>query len=257
MADDKIINEIGHGKIVTDDTNTSTEDFENFRNSMELIRKCTLSEELDLSLAYEPKETTAKLNKTPPFENTMVKNELNSSGGNLSSSSSQTDHFVTLPGNCSIEDVNLSFGKDFIKQESTLNVNSESLLGSKRQRRNSATDNMRPSKKTKCIDSCTSSTSDLTDNKVSSLEESVSSSQTSNSEISFKSINSNHSFKVRKRRLKSESNLFREMLVQRSRKSTNANKHNYSENSSPGRYLLIFMCVGSLKIKIEAYNKYK
>lgn len=63
---------------------------------------------------------------------------------------------------------------------------------------------------------------------------SVSSSQlSSNSDASFKSINSNSSFKMRKRRMKSDTNLFRDAL-HKSRKNMRLNKSNHSENT-PGR----------------------
>lgn len=150
---------------------------------------------------------------------------------------------MTLPANCSIVDVSLSFSKDFNAQDSASD-NCEQYLGSKRLRRDSMQDNgeLRPSKKTKCTESCTSSTSDLTDSdnisRKLSLGRSLSPSLlSSNSETSYKSINSNSSFKVRKRRMKSDSNLFRDAL-QRSRKSTNLIKHNYSENSTPGLFFV-------------------
>lgn len=221
-----------------------SEEIENFNNSIELIRKCTQRDPINTSWdhscfgAYN--EHTLNSNKTPPFVSIMITDDLSPSGGNGTSSSTETEQFMTLPLNCSIVDVSLSFSKDFKPQDSASD-NSEYYQRSKRLRRDSMQDReLRPSKKTKCTESCTSSTSDLTesDNKL-SLGRSLSPSLlSSNSDTSFKSINSNSSFKVRKRRMKSDSNLFRDAL-QRSRKSTNSSRQNYSETSTPGLCYLI------------------
>lgn len=230
-------------KLVTS-INTSGE-IENFNNSIELIRKCKQQDPINTSWDHScyygsDKEHKVNINKTPPFVSIMFTDDCSPSGGNVTSSSTQTEQFVTLPANCSIVDVSLSFSNDLNAQDSGSD-NCEQFLGNKRLRRDSFQDNgeLRPSKKTKCTESGTSSTSDLTDSdnisRKISLQKSPSLLLSSSSETSFKSINSNSSFKVRKRRLKSDSNLFRDAL-QRSRKITNPNKHSYSENSTPGLF---------------------
>lgn len=209
-------------------------------NSIEVIRKCSQQDTIDTSWDHSfvsfHENKDKDYNKTPPFVSIMITDDPSYTQGNSTTSSTQTEPFVTLPVNCSFVDVSLSFSKDFNIQDSTSNENSEQSLGSKRYRRDSSDGEhkeLRPWKKI-CTDSCSSSTSDLTDPKI-TLVPSPSSCLSSNSEASFKSINSNHSFKVRKRRMKSDSNLFRDAL-QRSRKSANFSKHNYSDNSTPGNY---------------------
>lgn len=215
------------------DTSEETE----FCNSIEEIRRCpnqdTINTSWDRSFALHESKVR-DINKTPPFESIMVTDDPSPEKGNTSTSSTQTEPYLSLPVNCSFVDVSLSFSKDFNIQDSTSNENSEQCLGSKRYRRDSSDADhkeLRPWKK-KCTDSCSSSTSDLSEPKL-TLGPSGSSCLSSNSEASFKSINSNHSYKIRKRRLKSESNLIRDAL-QRARKSTNFNKHNYSETSTAG-----------------------
>lgn len=218
--------------------NEETETFnnsDNSENSVELIRKCTQQERMNTSWDNyngdfnEPKVS----NTTPPFVSIMITDELSPCGGNLTSSSTQTEEFVTLPASCSIADVSLSStNKDFQLQSSVF----DQYLGYKRLRRESMQDNgdLRPWKKTKCTDSCTSSTSDLTESEKLPLGASMSLSlMASNSETSFKSVNSNSSFKIVKRRLKSDSNLFRD-AVQRSRKRIKNRQHNNSDNSTSG-----------------------
>ncbi|KAF9422970.1 hypothetical protein HW555_001513 [Spodoptera exigua] len=209
----------------------TSEEREFCNNSIEVIRKCPQQDAINTSWDRNI-ISSHENNKTPPFVSIMGTDDLNSSSGNATSSSTQTEPFVTLPVNCSFVDVSLSFSKDFNVQESTSNETLEQSVGSKRYRRDSSdgeNKEMQPWKK-KCSGSCSSSTSDLTDPQV---EQGPPSSLSSNSDTSFKSINSNHSFKVRKRRLKSESNLFREAL-QRSRRGNNFIKHNFSENPTPG-----------------------
>lgn len=218
----------------------TSEEREISNNSIEVIRKCAQQDAINTSWdrniisSHENKDKT--FNKTPPFVSFMGTDNLNnSSSGNSTSSSTQTEPFVTLPVNCSFVDVSLSFSKDFNIQESTSNETSEQSVRSKRYRRDSSdgeNKEMQPWKK-KCSGSSSSSTSDLTDPQV---EQGPSSCLSSNSDASFKSINSNHSFKVRKRRLKSESNLFKDAL-HRSRRGNNFIKHNLSENASPGNFL--------------------
>lgn len=117
--------------------------------------------------------------------------------------------------------------------------NSEVSFKSKRCRRDSVSNiEDRPSKKSKSTKSSNSSMSDFNeDYKTSSLRASGSSSQlSSGSEASFKSIGSNSSYKYRKRRMKSDSNLFRDVF-QRTRKSINLSKPVNSEFNSLGKSL--------------------
>lgn len=212
---------------------------EDKNNSIELIRKWTQRDPNNTSWdhSYGAFNQINNNNKTPTFVSVMITddNPEKCSQGNVTSSSTQTEEFVTLPVNCSIVDMSLSFSKEFNIINDSASDDREKRLG-KRLRRESMQDNgeLRPWKKTKGTESCTSSNSDLTEdeNKLSigaSLSPSLLS---SSSETSFKSINSNSSFKVRKRRMKSDSNLFREAL-QRSRKSTTL-KNNNLEIGTPG-----------------------
>lgn len=216
-----------------------TEDAADFVNSVEVIRRCSKEDKIDTSwersyyVSFREKSKDSA-NKTPPFVSIMVSDMVSPDDKSHSShSSTQTEPALAI--SCSIGDVSLSFTNDYNARESTSNENSEHFLRSKRQRRRSSGDNrvLRPWKKTKCTESCTSSTSDISDPKA-SLGSSTSA-LTSASEISFKSINSNHSFKVRKRRLKSDSNLFRDAL-QRSRKSANLSRLNYNDDNTSGMY---------------------
>ncbi|CAB3255799.1 unnamed protein product [Arctia plantaginis] len=215
-------------KVMFTDTDTS-EDQKACIISPEIIRKSSVPDLLNTS--WDPSFHTIHdikekdYDKTPPFVSVMITDDTDHPChelGNITNSSTQTEPYVSLPVNSSYVDVSLSFNKDFNSYDSVSNDNSEQSLGSKRNRRDSSDaeyKEARPKKKTKCTDSCSSSTSDLTDSKH-KLGPSMSSSVlSSNSEASFKSINSNHSYKIRKRRLKSESNLFKDAL-QRSRRTT-------------------------------------
>lgn len=222
-------------KEISDDIDTSNTG-DDFANSIEAVRKCnkqhTVNTSWEQSYYASIQKSAEEINKTPPFVSIMVTDIPDIGRAN---SSTQTELFAVQ--NCGIVDVSLSFSKDFM-QDSSSNENSEHSLGNKRYRRESSEiDNrdLRPSKKTKCTESCSSSTSDLTEPR--SLWPSVSTTHlSSTSETSFKSINSNHSYKVRKRRRKSDSNLIRDVL-QRSRKASNFS-YNYSENNTTGRFHL-------------------
>lgn len=127
--------------------------------------------------------------------------------------------------------VNWSFSKDNNFEDSSSNDNdTDRSSASKRYRRNSLDEvtEARPRKKTKCTDSCTSIISDTTDSK----PQESSSILCSDSEISFKSIKSNYSYKIHKGRRKSDSILIRDVL-QRSRRFS-CNKSILWENNSPG-----------------------
>lgn len=218
-----------------------SEQTENLNNSVELIRKSSQIETIDES--WEPPPYLASSNDqkincdTPPFVSIMITDD-HPGEGNLTDSSTQTEHFETLP-NCSIADMSLSFNKDFNTQESTSNEPSEhsSSYNYKRNRRDSHDDASSRPWKRKCTESNTSSTSDLTENKQ-MVKASSSCQLLSNSEESFKSVNSSHSVKVRKRRMKSETTLLREAM-QRSQKSAILSRHNYSDTSSVGELLNI------------------
>lgn len=215
--------------------------------SPEVIRKSSLTDTLNTS--WDPRFNIIhdinekEYDKTPSFVSIMVTDEPDDPSptlGNTTTSSTQTEPYLSLPVNCSYVDVSLSFSKDFNIQDSTSNDNSEHSLRSKRFRRDSSDaenkDPVRPWKKTKCTDSCSSSTSDLMESK---HQLGPSSSQlSSNSDASFKSINSNHSYKIRKRRLKSDSDLFKD-AIQRSRRNTKFAKRNYLDNSTPGNDVFI------------------
>lgn len=221
-------------KIVPVNTTEDAADSVDSIISIEVIRRCSKEDKIDTSwerscYASFHEKSKDSGNKTPPFVSIMVTDA--DTPEDKSHSSTQTDPALMI--NCSIGDVSLSFNNDFNLHDSASNDNnSELCLRSKRLRRRSSSDKreVRPWKKTKCVDSCTSSMSDMTDPRAILS----SSSLTSASDVSFKSINSNHSFKVRKRRLKSESNLFRDAL-QRSRKTTNFNKHNCNDETTPGK----------------------
>ncbi|KAJ8720292.1 hypothetical protein PYW07_012335 [Mythimna separata] len=219
--------------IVVTDTE-ATEGREFCDDSVELIRKC--SEQDTINTSWDPSFVSAHenkdkdYNKTPPFVSVMASDDPNSTLGNSTNSSTQTEPFVTLPVNCSFVDVSVSFGKDFNIPDTKSNGNSEQCLGYKRCRSNSSDGDhkgLRPWKK-QCSDSCSSSVSDLTE---AHHEHGQRSCLSSNSDVSFKSINSNQSFKVRKRRMKSESDLFRDAL-QRSRKNSSFSKRH--DNTTPG-----------------------
>lgn len=126
--------------------------------------------------------------------------------------------------------INLSFFKDFNLQESLSKDNSENSFGSKRLRRDSQDDStiFQPNKKTKHAMSTNTYSEDEQRAENAEPEEiSLSSSQMSSvSDVSFKSVVSNLSFKVRKRRPKpkSDSNLVKEAL-QRSRKCGNLSRN--------------------------------
>lgn len=203
-------------------------DSEKFNNSLEAVRKCTNQNSINTSWDKNYYATlylsTDDRNKIPPFVNIMVNDALSPATSN---NSSQTDDLMQQGD---VVDVSLSFSKDFSIQESS-NENSDHSLGNKRSRC-ACTDadkwEARPWKKTKRSDSCSSSTSDPPLRPSSGLLSSA-------SDTSFKSISSHYSYKkLRKRRLKSDSNLFRNLL--RSRKSfgssTNLSENNFTGNIS-------------------------
>lgn len=186
-------------------------------NSLEAVRKCTNLDSFNTSWDKTCYATlylsTDDRNKIPPFESIMVNDSLSPAKTN---SSSQTDDLMQQGD---VVDVSLSFSKDFSIQESSTE-NSDYTLGNKRYRRDSVDADKRearPLKKTKRSDSCSSSASDLPLRPSSGLLSSA-------SDTSFKSISSHYSYKkIRKRRLRSDSNLFRNLL--RSRKSFGSNAH--------------------------------
>lgn len=203
-------------------------DSEKFNNSLEAVRKCTNQNSINTSWDKNYYATlylsTDDRNKIPPFVNIMVNDALSPAKSN---NSSQTDDLMQQGD---VVDVSLSFSKDFSIQESS-NENSDHSLGNKRSRC-AYTDadkwEARPWKKTKRSDSCSSSTSDPPLRPSSGLLSSA-------SDTSFKSISSHYSYKkLQKRRLKSDSNLFRNLL--RSRKSfgssTNLSENNFTGNVS-------------------------
>lgn len=220
--------------------NTTTED-EAVVNSIEVIRRCSKEDKINTSweqsyYASFHEQSNDSENKTPPFVSIMVTDI--ASPDDKGNNSTQTE--TALMMNCSIGDVSLSFNNYDI-HDSTSNDNSEPCLRSKRHRRRSRSDKreLRPWKKTKCSESCTSSI--MSDMMEPNVIMSSSTSLTSASDISFKSINSSHSFKVRKRRHKSESNLFRDVL-QRSRKNINLCKYNGNDENTPGKGHDILRC---------------
>lgn len=195
-------------------------------NSIEEIRKCTKQSRIDTSwdrsyyVSFQESKNT-EFDKTPPFKSIMIEEESINSKVN---SFTQTE-IVGQTLHSSV-DANFSFSKDFQFEDSLSNENDE-RSSSKRFRRDSFDDNkeIRPWKKTKCTRSSTSSSSDLNEPK-SSLSDLC-----SESELSFKSINSNYSYKIRKRRRKSDSSLFRS-VVQKSRNCVYFNKHNFSDDKT-------------------------
>lgn len=205
-------------------------------NSIEVIRKCNTTNNIDTSWDQsnyvsfkESKESQRE--KTPPYYSIMIDASPSDSRSN---SSTQTD-IVGPVVEDGLVDVNLSFSKDFNAVETSSNDSDDVLksLGSKRYRHDSFEEKVNPPwKKTKCTGSSTSSSSDLTEPKAA---ESVSSNKLcSESDVSFKSINTNYSYKVRKRR-KSDSNLFKDML-HRSRKCSSLGKCKYLENNISGTF---------------------
>lgn len=204
-------------------------DSENFNNSLEAVRKCTNQDSINTSWDKNYYATlhlsTDDRNKIPPFVSIMVNDALSPVHAK-SNSSSQTDDLMQQGD---VVDVSVSFSKDFSKQESS-NENSDHSLGNKRSRRDYVDADKwdaRPWKKTKRTDSCSSSTSDPPLRPSSGLLSSA-------SDTSFKSISSHYSYKkIRKRRLKSDSNLFRNLL--RSRKSFGSST-NLSENNLTGNF---------------------
>lgn len=221
----------------------TSDKIENFNKSIEVIRKCSGQEENDTSwgpIHYNDSfsEKYKEDNITPPFMSAMI-TDISLEKVDKTNNSTQTEA-IALPTNCSSIAVSLSFSKDFNLQDSSSNENFERPLSNKRNRCNSGDgDNkeQRPWKKTKCTNSSTpTSSSESTDHKSEGPSES-SSQLSSSSEASFKSVNSSPSFKVRKRRLKSECNLYRDAL-QRSSKSINLSKGLLSENNNSGKHEL-------------------
>lgn len=207
----------------------TSQDSENFDNSLEVVRKCSNQNSFNTSWDNNYHATlylsTDDRKQIPPFVSIMVTDTLSPAKSN--NSSSQTDDLMQQGD---IVDVSLSFSKDFSIQESS-NENSDHSLGNKRSRRD-YTDadkwEARPWKKTKRSDSCSSSTSDPPLRPSPGLLSSA-------SDTSFKSISSHYSYKkLRKRRLKSDSNLFRNLL--RSRKSFGSST-NLSENNLTGNFV--------------------
>lgn len=214
---------------------------ETSNKSVEVIRRCSNEDTVNFSFdtsCYVSITENEKLIDTPPFVSMMMIDEPSNYGNSLDNST-QTEPFVSLPLNCSPVDFSFSFNKDFNVQNCSSNDNSEQSSGSKRYRQNSVdseTNDRRPHKKTKCTDSSSSSTSDFRKSKDSLDELHINHQLSSNSDTSFKSIKSNTTFKVRKRRLKSESSLFKDVLQKSRKLNTPPHGYYYSDNSSPGKF---------------------
>lgn len=201
-------------------------DSENFNNSLEAVRKCTNQDSFNTSWDknhYATLYLSTDDRNIPPFVSIMVNDTLSPAKCN---NSSQTDDVMQQND---VIDVSVSFSKDFSIQGSS-NENSDHSLGNKRSRRDYIDADKwdaRPWKKIKRSDSCSSSNSDPSLRPSSGLLSSA-------SDTSFKSISSHYSNKkLRKRRLKSDSNLFRNLL--RSRKSFGSST-NLSENNLTGNF---------------------
>lgn len=228
------------------DTSDEIENCSN--NSIEVIRKYSQQDKINTSweatcyVSFKESNDEKDYNQTPPFESILNTNKMSPANVNSIDSSTQTDIFVTLPVDCSIVDMSLSFNKDFNTNESTPNDNSEQSFRIKRHRpdTNESDDTViRPLKKTKSSGSCIFNSPDLIEPKA-ALDTSVSSCQlSSSSEVSFKSIKSNSSFRIRNRHPRSESSLFKNAL-QRSRKMISMSHHNYPENITLGNMFRLF-----------------
>lgn len=219
-----------------------------FNNSLEAVRKCTNPDSFNTSWDKNYYATlylsTDDRNKIPPFESIMVSDTLSPEKTN---SSCQTDDLMQQGD---IVDVSLSFSKDFSIQESS-NENSDYTIGNKRYRRDSVDadkSETRPLKKSKRTDSCSSSASDLPLRLTSDL-------LSSTSDTSFKSISSHYSYKkIRKRRMKSDSNLFRNLL--RSRKTFGSNT-NLSEKNLTGNFSVWITSSNIIVLQIKSNRKPK
>lgn len=209
-------------------------DNSNINNSVEAIRKCVSQFNIDNSwdqtyyVSFKEAKD-CKANKTPPFVSIMITDD--SPTRKRENCSTQTESKLD-----NSIDVNFSLCKDFPSEESLTYDNLKKSLSNKRYRRDTYGDNeeIHPTKKTKnSMINSTSSSSDSTELEQIELDSEASSRLCSESEASFKSINSNYSFKTRKRRLKSDSNLIRDVL-KRTKKNSSLTKHNFSDNNTPG-----------------------
>lgn len=175
-------------------------------DTIEAVRKCSRDDLLNVS--WEPNLDVHKDSESDialPFVSIVMTDS-------RVDISTQTDPLVSRI-NCSVVDVNLSLGKEFDFEDSICTEQTDSNLVSRRYRKKSFEDNgdIRPSKKIKCSKHNSSYVTDyLTENK--SFKSSDSSRLSSDSEVSFKSVNSNSSYKIRKRKLKSETNLLKDVL---------------------------------------------
>lgn len=191
-------------------SNDSSDEADLTRNeSIEAVRKCDVQYHIDTSwdksyyVSFRDTKTS-ECETTPPFTSIMIDTE---SVDSKVDGSTQTEN-VSLQQE-SVIDVNLSFGKDFKLEDSS--SNDEKSLSNKRFRHDSFEDHKekRPTKKTKCTESSASSSSDLAERP---LDPIPSNELYSESDVSFKSANSNYSYKTRKRRRKSDSSLLRNIL---------------------------------------------
>lgn len=222
----------------------SSEDIEQItNNSIEVIRKCSTNHHIDTSwdqshyVSFRERKNS-ECDKTPPFMSIMIDTE---SPDSKVDSSTQTELVSSYPGG--IIDVNLSFGKDFKLEDTSSNEDGARFLNSKRFRHDSFEDldkETRPTKKTKCTESNTSSTSDLID-KHTPRDSTPSSRLCSESEISFKSANSNYSYKTRKRRRKSDTSLIKNILQKSGRVDYFCKL--FPENNSSGTWLSLYFNV--------------
>lgn len=199
--------------------------------SIEAVRKCDtlyhIDTSWDKSYYVSFRETKpSECDKTPPFLSIMIDTE---SADSKVDGSTQTE--IVSPQQDSIIDVNLSFGKDFKLEDSS--SNDEKSLRNKRFRHDSFEDNKekRPTKKTKCTESSTSSSSDINERPLDPIQ---SNELYSESEVSFKSASSNYSYKTRKRRRKSDSSLLRNILHRSGKNSYFCRR--FPDNNSSGMF---------------------
>lgn len=207
--------------------------YEGSNNSIEQARKCSFT---DLHNSWSVDSLKDNSNedldfKVAPKTKHMV-NEINMSvDTNKSHSFTRTETFMP-------ENMNYTFINCEHKETETMfDDNSKGGLGNKRCRKSSVSEDSVESqmlKKLKC--STAYSKIEVLTNDTEMKTSSSSRELTSGSETSFKSFSSNASFKVRKRRHKSDNNLFRDVL-QRTRGSMNISK---SLPHSPGKIVQIF-----------------
>ncbi|XP_037969738.2 putative uncharacterized protein DDB_G0294196 isoform X2 [Plutella xylostella] len=198
--------------------------------SPEAVRKCTNEEAFNTSWNIEHLNcSNDKLNCTPPSLKIMI----DSSSPDKIENSTQT---VPYSSHEPLQEVNLnklelSFDKDD-QQNSVTTDNPEKSFGSKRCRRDSQEDpnNLNPLKRTKCDKLAVQYDEEIEIEEPDLIDEisTASNNLSSCSEVSFKSVSSNSSLKGKKRRRKSDSNLFRDVLL----RSKRSNHSNYSKQTS-------------------------